>query len=114
MNIARAHSMLGGAFLAFEATEKLIEAFAPHDETVEPEELALSSAQLEAEKVGGAIRTDLILSAEIMAIALNEVAGRGLAVQAGALALVGLLLTVGVYGAVGLLVKMDDIGLHLA
>ncbi|HYD45523.1 MAG TPA: DUF808 domain-containing protein [Phenylobacterium sp.] len=106
--------MVGGTYLAFEATEKILEAFGPHDDTVEPEDLALSSAELEAQKVGGAVRTDLILSAEIMAIALGEVADRPLAVQAGALAVIGLLLTLGVYGVVGLLVKMDDIGLHLS
>ncbi len=106
--------MVGGSYLAFEATEKIVEALSGHNECDEPHELALSSADLEREKVGGAIRTDLILSAEIMAIALAEVASRPLAIQAGALALVGLLLTVGVYGVVGLLVKLDDIGLHMA
>jgi len=106
--------MVGGAYLCFEAAEKIIEAVSGHDEADALDELALSSADLEREKVNGAIRTDLILSAEIMAIALAEVASRPLAIQAGALALVGLLLTVGVYGVVGLIVKMDDIGLHLA
>ncbi|UTP40854.1 DUF808 domain-containing protein [Phenylobacterium sp. LH3H17] len=106
--------MMGGAYLCFEATEKIIEAFTHHDPVDEPEELALSSADLEKEKVSGAIRTDLILSGEIMAIALADVADRPLAVQAGALALVGLAITIGVYGVVGLIVKMDDIGLHLA
>ncbi|MDP3855678.1 DUF808 domain-containing protein [Phenylobacterium sp.] len=106
--------MMGGAYLCFEATEKIIEAFTHHDPVDEPEELALSSADLEKEKVAGAIRTDLILSGEIMAIALADVADRPLAVQAGALALVGLAITIGVYGVVGLIVKMDDIGLHLA
>lgn len=106
--------MLGGTYLCFEATEKIVEAFSPHEDVVELDELALSSAEEEAEKIGGAIRTDLILSAEIMAIALAEVAARPLAIQAGALALVGLLLTVAVYGTVGLIVKMDDIGVHLA
>jgi len=106
--------MLGGAYLCFEATEKLLEAFRHEDPADEVEELALSSAELEAEKVAGAIRTDLILSAEIMAIALADVASRPLAIQAAALAVVGLLITVGVYGVVGLIVKMDDIGLHLA
>jgi predicted DNA repair protein MutK len=62
----------------------------------------------------GAIRTDLILSAEIMAISLADVADRPLPVQAAALAVVGLLMTVGVYGVVALLVKLDDIGLHLS
>jgi len=106
--------MLGGAYLCFEATEKILEALGGHHAADHVEELALSSAQLEAQKTAGAIRTDLILSAEIMAIALNEVASRPLALQAGALAVVGLALTIGVYGVVGLIVKMDDIGLHLA
>jgi predicted DNA repair protein MutK len=106
--------MVGGAYLCFEAAEKIIEAVIEHEDTDEIEELALSSKELEKQKVGGAIRTDLILSAEIMAIALNDVAARPLAIQAGALALVGLLITVGVYGVVALIVKMDDIGLHLS
>ena len=106
--------MLGGAYLTFEASEKILEVFLPHEAGDDEEDLALSSTELEAEKVAGAIRTDLILSAEIMFIALADVAARPLAIQAAALALVGLLLTIGVYGVVGLLVKMDDIGLHLA
>ena len=106
--------MAGGLYLCFEATEKILEAFASHEADEPPEALALSSAEQESRTVAGAIRTDLILSAEIMAIALAEVAGRSLAVQAGALCLVSLLLTIGVYGLVGLIVKMDDIGVHLA
>jgi predicted DNA repair protein MutK len=106
--------MLGGTYLAYEATEKILEAFGDHHDGEEYEELALSSEELEKEKVSGAIRTDLILSAEIVAIALGEVAAQPLAMQAAALAVVGLLITVGVYGVVGLIVKMDDIGLHLA
>lgn len=107
--------MVGGAYLAFEATEKIIEAFAHHEIAgEETEDLALSSAELEAEKVNGAIRTDLILSGEIMAIALADVADKPLAVQAAALAVIGVALTVAVYGVVALIVKMDDIGLHLA
>src|SRR5262245_6958297 len=110
--------MLGGAYLCFEATEKIIEAIARTsgkvDTTPDVEELALSSAQMEARKVSGAIRTDLILSAEIMAIALATVADRPFAIQAGALVVVGLALTIAVYGVVALIVKMDDIGLHLA
>jgi predicted DNA repair protein MutK len=107
--------MLGGAYLCFEATEKVIEAIthAPQGES-DPAELALSSRELEDRKVKGAVRTDLILSAEIMAISLGSVAGESLLVQAAALAAVGFLLTVGVYGVVGLIVKMDDIGLHMA
>lgn len=109
--------MIGGAYLCFEATEKIIEAItktAKHDTAPHVEELALSSAEMEAEKVSGAIRTDLILSGEIMAIALATVADRPFAIQAGALVVVSLVLTFGVYGVVGLIVKMDDIGVHLA
>lgn len=110
--------MLGGAYLCFEATEKILEAIMRSaDDADQPprvEQLALSSAEIEAQKVAGAIRTDLILSGEIMAIALATVADRPFAVQAGALALVSLALTAGVYGVVGLIVKMDDIGVHLA
>lgn len=106
--------MIGGAFLCFEAAEKLWSKLAGHDQGERPvEELALSSAEQEKKMVGGAIRTDLILSAEITAIALSDLADRPLATQAAALALVGLLITAVVYGAVALIVKMDDIGLHL-
>jgi predicted DNA repair protein MutK len=110
--------MVGGAYLCFEATEKIIEAVThpASAETVDTEvsALAQSSAEIETQKVSGAIRTDLILSGEIMAIALATVADRPLAIQAAALAVVSVLLTFGVYGVVGLIVKMDDIGLHLA
>lgn len=107
--------MLGGVYLAFEATEKIIEAFHKHEVVGEAiEDLALSSEQLEAKKVAGAIRTDLILSAEIMAISLNSVQDEVFAIRAAALAVTALMVTVGVYGVVGLIVKMDDIGLHLA
>jgi len=93
--------MAGGAYLCFEASEKLWEKLAGHGGGETPtDELALSSDEQEKKMVGSAIRTDLILSAEIT--------------QAAALALVGLLITVAVYGAVALIVKMDDIGLHLA
>jgi predicted DNA repair protein MutK len=105
--------MMGGAYLCFEGAEKLIEAFAGEaDEAAEP--VPVDAAALEAEKVGGAIRTDLILSAEIMAIALADVADSPLVTQAVVLVLVGTAITVGVYGVVALIVKMDDIGLHLA
>ncbi|MDP3175794.1 MAG: DUF808 domain-containing protein [Phenylobacterium sp.] len=106
--------MVGGAYLCFEATEKIIEGLQPNHEANDLDDLALGSAELEAKKVSGAIRTDLILSAEIMAIALAQVAEQPLGVQAAALAVVGLALTIVVYGAVGLIVKMDDVGLHLA
>ncbi|HEY8617698.1 DUF808 domain-containing protein [Phenylobacterium sp.] len=107
--------MLGGAFLCFEATEKVVERlFHHHEASDHPEELALSSTELEKQKIKGAIRTDLILSAEIMAISLAEVADDPIALQAGALALVAIGITVAVYGVVALIVKMDDIGLALS
>jgi predicted DNA repair protein MutK len=106
--------MLGGTYLCYEATEKVLEAVGGHEADEDFAHLALNSSELEKQKVAGAIRTDLILSAEIMAISLGSVAERPLLIQAGALTLVGILLTAGVYGVVGLIVKMDDIGLHLA
>ncbi len=105
--------MIGGSFLCFEGAEKILEFFHSHvgDEDVVEEG---DPAHLEQEKVSGAIRTDLILSAEIMAIALSDVASRPLLTQAAALAIVGFLVTLGVYGVVALIVKLDDIGLHFA
>ncbi|MFD1107375.1 DUF808 domain-containing protein [Sphingobium olei] len=106
--------MLGGAFLCFEAVEKIVEAISGgHDEATEAA-ATLSSAELEKQKVSGAIRTDFILSGEIMAIALGEVAGVPIWEQAVILVVVAILITAGVYGVVGFIVKMDDIGLHLA
>jgi predicted DNA repair protein MutK len=106
--------MLGGAYLCFEASEKILELFDDEEVGDEPGEFALSSQEMEKQKVRGAIRTDLILSAEIMAIALGQVTDQPLVLQAVALAIVSLAITVGVYGAVGLIVKMDDIGLALS
>ena len=106
--------MIGGAYLCFEGTEKVFEALFHHEEHGDIPPLALEAAELEREKVGGAIRTDFILSAEIMAIALADVADRPLGIQAAVLAAVGILITVAVYGVVALIVKMDDIGLHMA
>jgi predicted DNA repair protein MutK len=105
--------MLGGAYLCFEGAEKVIEVVtgAHHDDG---EEEALDAAALEKSKVSGAVRTDLILSAEIMAIALGEVSDSPILAQGVILALVGIGITIGVYGVVALIVKMDDIGLHLA
>lgn len=106
--------MVGGAYLCFEGAEKLIESFSPpHEDAAQDEEVIDDPAHLEQQKVSGAIRTDLILSGEIMAIALNDVAGKPLWEQAIVLAVVGIAVTIGVYGVVGLIVKMDDIGLHL-
>ena len=106
--------MIGGAYLAFEATEKITEVLAgDHHAEAELAE-ADTPAELEARQVKGAIRTDFILSAEIMAIALASLGGNGLAQQGVALAVVAIGITVAVYGVVGLIVKLDDIGLHMA
>ena len=106
--------MIGGSYLAFEATEKILEAIAGDRHDAAELLSADTPQELEDRQVAGAVRTDLILSAEIMAIALNELAKLGIWEQAAALALVGLAITVAVYGVVGLIVKLDDIGLHLA
>lgn len=106
--------MLGGLFLCFEGAEKLIEKFGAEKigETLEDEPKDVVA--FENERVSGAIRTDMILSAEIMAIALAEVSNEGLLQQGVILAVVGIVITIAVYGTVGLIVKMDDIGLHLS
>lgn len=104
--------MCGGAYLSFEGAEKVMEMFGGHDAEEKP--VSDDPAHLEAATVSGAVRTDLILSAEIMTIALADVSNAPLLTQAGVLIVVGLAMTVAVYGAVGLLVKLDDIGLHMA
>jgi len=106
--------MLGGAYLCFEGAEKLIEAIGGGHEEMEEAPEPIDAVTLEQQQVSSAIRTDLILSAEIMAIALAEVATTPFLTRAGVLAAVGIAITIGVYGVVGLIVKMDDIGLHLA
>ena len=105
--------MVGGAYLSFEATEKIWEALA-HSGHEEQAIEAADPQELEERQVGGAIRTDFILSAEIMAIALSALPPLSLPMQAAVLAAVAVIITLGVYGAVGLIVKMDDIGLHLS
>lgn len=105
--------MCGGAYLCFEGAEKAMEMFGGHAEA-EQEPAPQDPARLEAATVSGAVRTDLILSTEIMTIALADVSEAPLAIQAGVLVVVGLAMTVAVYGAVALLVKLDDIGLHMA
>lgn len=105
--------MLGGAFLCYEGAEKVLEKLggAKHGKTVEDE--ITDPAAFEKQRIAGAVRTDLILSAEIMAITLSEL---DLAVwweRAAALAIVAVAVTVVVYGAVAIIVKMDDVGLAL-
>ncbi len=107
--------MLGGAYLCFEGAEKIFHALMPHgDDQVEADFDTKDPAHLEEEKVAGAIKTDFILSAEIMTIALAAIPASGFWMEAITLAVVGTLITVAVYGAVALIVKMDDIGLHMA
>jgi predicted DNA repair protein MutK len=104
--------MVGGTYLAYEGAEKIWEKVAGHEEHEAP--AAAVDADHEKTMVRGAIRTDFILSAEIMVIALNEVADEPFVSRTIILVLVAIGITVLVYGVVGLIVKMDDIGLHLA
>lgn len=106
--------MLGGAYLCFEATEKIAEVVFGLDGHAEEVVEITDPQELEDRQVSGAVRTDFILSAEIMAIALADLSAQSLVMQAVILAAVGLAITVGVYGVVALIVKMDDIGIHLA
>ena len=105
--------MLGGAFLCYEGAEKVLEKLggAKHGKTLEDE--ITDPAQFEKDRVAGAVRTDLILSAEIMAITLNELDLDVWWERAIALGIVAVVVTVVVYGAVAIIVKMDDVGLHM-
>ncbi|MCB2159474.1 MAG: DUF808 domain-containing protein, partial [Rhodobacteraceae bacterium] len=106
---------LGGAYLCFEGAEKVFHALLPHaDHEVEADFDVKDPAHLEEEKVAGAIKTDFILSAEIMTIALSAIPESGFLMEAAALAIAGAGITLVVYGSVALIVKMDDIGLFLA
>jgi len=105
--------MVGGTYLCYEGAEKLWELVSPHSAHAETPSSAEGPEQ-EDELVGGAIRTDFILSAEIMVISLNEVADEPLLSRALILIVVAFAITAGVYGAVALIVKMDDAGLRLA
>jgi predicted DNA repair protein MutK len=107
--------MLGGGYLVFEATEKILEKLRhDHQHEADVVEAIADPQELERMQVTGAIRTDLILSAEIMAIALASLENLTLVTTAAALVAVALAVTGGVYGVVALIVKLDDIGLHMA
>jgi predicted DNA repair protein MutK len=105
--------ILGGAYLCFEGAEKtwhaLVDRHGPDLQQTKP----LDAAHLEAQRVKGAIKTDFILSAEIMTIAMASIGGGSIWTHAAALAVVAAMITALVYGAVALLVKMDDFGLRL-
>jgi predicted DNA repair protein MutK len=109
--------MIGGVYLCYEGTEKVFEAVLPHHAHAHEADLgtvAIDPQTLEDEKVAGAIKTDFILSAEIMAITLAAAAGQSIWMQAVVLAVVGIGITVAVYGVVALIVKADDLGVMLA
>jgi uncharacterized protein len=108
--------MIGGAYLCFEGAEKIHHRFAAHDAHDDEHDLAhlASPHEREEQTIASAVRTDLILSAEIMVIALKEVIDEGFVSRAVILVLVAILITAIVYGVVALIVKMDDVGLHLA
>ncbi len=104
--------MLGATYLCYEGAEKLLHAVRSHDDDHAP--AAVEGGVSEETVVSGAIRTDFILSAEIMVIALKEVAEEPFVTRTLILAVVAIGITVLVYGAVALIVKMDDVGLALS
>ena len=115
--------MVGGAFLCFEGVEKLAHKFLPHGDTADGNHAARAEAlqdasvdmvAFERDKIKGAVRTDFILSAEIIAITLGAVAGADMVRQTIVLAGIALVMTVGVYGLVAGIVKLDDLGLYLS
>ena len=115
--------MVGGAYLCFEGAEKLAHKFfhSPSEDEAHHEELtqALTHTEvdllaLERDKVKGAVRTDFVLSAEIIAITLGAVAGASFTTQVAVLVGISVLMTVGVYGLVAGIVKLDDAGLYLS
>ena len=106
--------MVGGTYLCFEGAEKIFERLTGHAPEAEEEQATELTAEQEKVLVSGAIRTDFILSAEIMVIALNEVADEAFVSRLAILAVVAIAITVLVYGVVAVIVKMDDIGLSLA
>ncbi|WP_426751545.1 DUF808 domain-containing protein [Myxococcus sp. Y35] len=114
--------MLGGAFLCFEGFEKLAHKFLHDKEAQEAEQQerikavadpAVDLVAMEKDKIRGAVRTDFILSAEIVVISLGTISEASFGLQVAVLASIALLMTVGVYGLVAGIVKLDDAGLHL-
>ena len=106
--------MLGGAYLCYEGAEKVWESLTGAHHSLAETADEVNSADHEKHMVAGAVRTDFILSAEIMAIALAEVADETLFSRGLILGVVALAITIGVYGVVALIVKMDDVGLNLS
>ncbi|MFW2541914.1 DUF808 domain-containing protein [Primorskyibacter sp. 2E107] len=109
--------ILGGSYLCFEGAEKIAHVVMPHDDHSGGPDGSHDigdPTHLEEKKVQGAIKTDFILSAEIMTIALSQIEQPTLWMQAAVLAVVAVGITFAVYGAVAVIVKMDDIGLWLS
>lgn len=113
--------MVGGAYLCYEGFEKIAHPFlSSHEDEVHQSELIeafhnpdIDLEAFEKEKIEGAIRTDFILSAEIIVIALGTVADKDIMTQVMVVSGIAIAMTVGVYGFVAAIVKMDDVGLHL-
>lgn len=109
--------MAGGLFLCYEGAEKIIHALlhkaSPNKEAPKAAESEIDFEIWERQRIRSAIKVDMILSGEIIVIALGIVAGKPILVQVGTLTLVALAMTIGVYGLVAALVKIDDLGLHL-
>jgi predicted DNA repair protein MutK len=104
--------MLGGTYLCYEGAHKIVHALR-HDDHDHDVPAAMVGPEAEEATITGAIRTDFILSAEIMVIALKEVIDEPLLARAAILAVVAVLITIAVYGVVAAIVKMDDVGLAL-
>ena len=111
--------MLGGLFLCYEGVEKVLHTIMHKKPTTSEEAKAefdseeLDLANFEKEKVKGAVRTDFILSAEIVVISLGTVATASLMTKVSVLSIIAVVMTIGVYGLVGMIVKIDDLGLYL-
>ena len=113
--------VLGGLYLCFEGAEKLLHKYLPHEDEEKTREARIEAlthedvdmVAFEKDKIKGAIRTDFILSAEIIVIALGTVTDATLTTQIGVLVALSLAITLGVYGLVAALVKMDDVGLYM-
>ncbi|HIF5540094.1 TPA: DUF808 domain-containing protein [Vibrio parahaemolyticus] len=109
--------LIGGLFLCFEGAEKVLEKLFPHSHPHEEKEELVDTGEsledYEKRKVAGAIRTDFILSAEIIVIALGTVTGASLVTQILVVSLIAVIMTIGVYGLVAGIVKLDDLGFYL-
>ncbi|MCQ9049219.1 DUF808 domain-containing protein [Vibrio diabolicus] len=109
--------LIGGLFLCFEGAEKVLEKVFPHSHPHEEKEELVNAGEsieeYEKRKVAGAIRTDFILSAEIIVIALGTVTGASIVTQILVVSLIAVIMTIGVYGLVAGIVKLDDLGFYL-